>query len=411
MRLRKAIFIAPIVPALSGNGLAMRMGTFVEALSRIALVDVIVVPVAGGGMSTNSFLQELGVRLHAISVTGRNETHFLLLSQISDERMRLEAFQAYGKPSLASFLSPPVLARISQIIEACKPDFVHIGRSYLGPCVAVIPERTVATLDLDEDDRTSFASQACLARNSRRLALAGWLEQEGLACDAVVSRFGPRFQHMFVASRREALLLARRHPQLTFEPLENAVEIPRCAARRDDGATLLFLGSLSYPPNAEGILSFSQEVLPRLRAIGGRACRLLIAGGQPPITVAALERHPRISVLGQVSDVAELYRRSTLALAPLRAGGGTRIKLLEAAAHGVASVSTPIAAEGLSWPAGAGGWIAATSGQFAEACREALACPAERNRRAARMLDWVRRHHVRKIIVARISQSLVSLQK
>ena len=127
--------------------------------------------------------------------------------------------------------------------------------------------------------------------------------------------------------------------------------------------------------------------------------------------MAALERHPRISVLGRVSDVAELYRRSTLALAPLRAGGGTRIKLLEAAAHGVASVSTPIAAEGLSWPAAAGGWIAATSGQFAEACREALACPAERNRRAARMLDWVRRHHARKILVGQNFPILGKLTK
>jgi glycosyltransferase involved in cell wall biosynthesis len=387
------------------------MGMFVEALSRIALVDVIVVPVAGGRATTNLFLQELGVRLHAISVTGCNETHFFLLSQISDERMRLEAFRAYGKPTLASFLSPPVLARISQIIEACKPDLVHIGRSYLAPCVAVIPERTVVTLDLDEDDRTSFESQAGLARKSRKVALANWLEQEGQACDALVSRFGPRFQHVFVASRREALLLARRHPQLAFEPMENAVEIPRCAARRDDGSTLLFLGSLSYPPNAEGILWFSREVLPRLRAIGGRACRLLIAGGQPPVSVADLQRHPRISVLGRVPDVAELYRRSTLALAPLRAGGGTRIKLLEAAAHGVASVSTPIAAEGLCWPAGAGGWIAETSGQVAEACREALGRPAERNRRAARMLDWVRRRHARKILVARISQSLDKLAK
>ena len=91
----------------------------------------------------------------------------------------------------------------------------------------------------------------------------------------------------------------------------------------------------------------------------------------------------------------------------MRAGGGTRIKLLEAAARGVASVSTPVGAEGIAWPAETGGWIAAAPGPFAEACSEALMHPAERNRRAKLGLDWVRRHHAREKIVTRISRALM----
>ncbi|MDQ0392015.1 glycosyltransferase [Labrys monachus] len=322
--------------------------------------------------------------------------------------MRLEAFRAYGRPSLASFLSAPVLAQIAGLIEACAPDLVHIGRSYMAPCLDAVPPGTAATLDLDEDDRAAFSSLArlALARDGAGRMRADWLEQEGRACDALVARFGPRFRRVFVASRQEARLLGRRHPGLACEPMANAVEIPPRAAARDDGATLMFLGSLSYAPNAEGILWFCRTVLPRLRAAGGGACRLLIAGPQPPQAVSALGRHPRISVLGRVGDVSALYRRSTLALAPLQAGGGTRIKLLEAAAHGVASISTPTGAEGLGWPAGTGGWIAAAPNHFAEACRDALAQPAERQRRAALGLDWVRRHHARENLVIRISRSL-----
>jgi len=409
MNLRKAVFISPILPACSGNGLAMRMGMFVDALSRIAQVDVILAPVAGGPTLPSQFLHNLGVRLHVVPVTGRNETHFSLLSQIPNEHVRLEAFRAYGKPSRTSFLSLSVLSDIAQIVKACAPELVHIGRSYMAPCVDDIPETAAATLDLDEDDLTSFISQSRLARNHGKAVRAGWLEQEGRACDVLVSRFGPRFQRIFVASRREALLLGQRHPQLICDVVENAVEIPAYVARRDDGATLMFLGSLSYEPNAEGILWFCREVLPRLRARSGRACRLLIAGAQPPQAVRVLERHPRISVLGQVPDVFELYRRSTIALAPIRAGGGTCIKVLEAAAHGVASVATPIAFEGLRWPAGTGGWIASTSSQFAEACHQALACPAERNRRARHALQQVRRHHARKILVERICRSSMTL--
>ena len=409
MNLRNAAFISPILPACSGNGLAMRMGMFVEALSRIAQVDVIVVPVAGGTTLPSQFLHNLAARVHVVPVTGRNETHFSLLSQIPDECVRLDAFRTYGKPSLTSFLSLPVLSDIAQILKACAPDLVHIGRSYMAPCVDHIPEHAAATLDLDEDDLTSFMSQSRLARNRGAAVRAGWLGQEGLACDALLSHYGSRFQRVFVSSPREALLLGQRHPQLVCDVVENAVEIPPCVARHDDGATLMFLGSLSYEPNAEGILWFCREVLPRLRARSSGACRLLIAGAQPPQAVRALERLPHISVLGQVPTVFELYRRSTIALAPMRAGGGTRIKVLEAAAHGVASVATPIAFEGLRWPAGAGGWIASTSAQFAEACRQALACPGERNRRASNALQQVKRHHARKKLLERICQSTISL--
>ena len=407
----RAVFVTPIAPARAGNGLAMRMGLFLEALCRISEVDVILVPAAGGAISPEAsrFLQELGVRLHRISIAGASDTHFSLLTRIPDSRARLEAFRAYGKPSLASPLSAPVLASIEKVIRSCAPRIAHVGRSYLAASVAALPAGVVATLDLDEDDLTSFASQALLARKKGNAIAADWLEQEGLACDAMISRFGARFQRMFVASSREAWLLAKRHAAFQFERMENAVEIPPRIVRRDDGATLLFVGSLGYKPNAEGVLWFAEEVLPRLRAMRGGAVRLLIAGAQPPATVSALARHPCVFVLGRVPDVLPHYQHATLALAPLRAGGGTRIKLLEAAAHRVASVYTPAAAEGIGWPKGAGGWSGSTASQFAAACHEGVSQAAERDRRAKLAREWLLRHHARSRLVTRISRAFLSL--
>jgi glycosyltransferase involved in cell wall biosynthesis len=411
MALPRAVFVAPIAPAREGNGLAMRMGLFLEALCRISEVDVILAPVAGSAISPEAsrFLHELGVRLHRISITGAVDTHFSLLTRLPDSRARLEAFRAYGKPSLASALSSPVLGSIEQIIRSCAPQIVHVGRSYLAASVAALPPKAIATLDLDEDDLTSFASQAALARKKGNAIAADWLEQEGLACDAMVSRFGARFQRMFVASAREALLLAKRHGAFHFVRMENAVEIPPRVVRRDDGATLLFVGSLGYEPNAEGVLWVAQEALPRLRAVRGGAVRLLIAGAQPPRAVSALARHPGVFVLGRAPDVLPLYQRATLALAPLRAGGGTRIKLLEAAAHRVASVYSPAAAEGIGWPKGAGGWSASSAREFAAACHEGLSQGAERARRVKLAQEWLLRHHARSRLVTRISHAFQSL--
>ena len=414
MKLQRAVIIAPILPAETGNGLAMRMGMFAEAIRRFATLDLVLVPVAGGPISPSPYLGRLGVNLHVVPVAGRGETHFQFLSRLTDAGKRLAAFKAYGKPSLTSYLSAPVLDEIRRIVAACKPDLVHIGRSYLAPCLSVLPDRIACTLDLDEDDLTSFLSQAHTARRDGDIHKAEWLEQEGRACDSLIRRLAPSFKLIFVASDREAILLRQRHAHLHPILAENGVGIPRYNQRLDDGETLLFAGALSYAPNAEGITWFARTVLPRLRSRNGAPCRVLIAGAQPPGAIRAVHCRSRIHFLGHVPDLGALYRRSALALAPLHAGGGTRIKLLEAASYGVASVSTSLASQGIGWPEGLSGWTADSAGEFASACHEALSHAPERQLRGTRSRSWVRRHHNRALLSARIArivqQSLIKTE-
>jgi polysaccharide biosynthesis protein PslH len=399
---RRAVFISPITPALTGNGLAMRMGQFLQALSRIAAVDVIIVPVAGDPLATDPLPVGAGIRVHRIDIAGRTDAHFSLLSRLADYGARLEAFRTYGKPSLSRGLSPPVSAEIARLIDTIRPDIVHIGRSYLLPLVERLSEGLAMTLDLDEDDRVSYATQARLARRYGQADHADWLEQEGLACDALIARFARRFRCAYVANPSDRRRLAGRHPELVCAVAENSVVIPGAAAKRDDGETLLFVGTLSYAPNEEGLVWLSREVLPRLRV----PYRLVVAGAGASAALTCLARRPRVHFLGQAPDLARLYRRATLALAPLRAGGGTRIKLIEAAAHGIASVSTPFAAAGIDWGAEAGGWRAASPADYAQACRSGLKDAGERAFRAAAGFEWVKRHCSRDRLVARLAQSL-----
>jgi glycosyltransferase involved in cell wall biosynthesis len=98
--------------------------------------------------------------------------------------------------------------------------------------------------------------------------------------------------------------------------------------------------------------------------------RLLIAGADPPQELLAKRLGGRITYLGYVDRLADLYANAMLAIAPMHAGGGTRIKVLEAAAHAVPVVSTSAAANGITeiFPAGVG--IAPTHHHFAAICRE-----------------------------------------
>jgi polysaccharide biosynthesis protein PslH len=401
----RVLFIAPTLPALTGNGLAMRMGVFAEALARWADVDLAVVPVAGGGVENTPFLQSLDLRLTRVSWDRRPDTHYTLLSRVASPAARLQTFRAYGKPSIASALTARVAENIRDLAGERRYDLVHIGRSYMMPLARFLPETTPVTLDLDEDDRASFASRAAVARRSGDCFLADWLDQEGHACDGLIAAMAGRLQRAFAASVRECENLARRHPELRFETVPNAVKIPRHAPRIEDGRNILFVGSLGYEPNADSILWFARTIMPRLRTGFGH-CRLTIAGANAPSAVRALARHPDIRVLGFVDDLTEVYRRASLLIAPMQAGGGTRIKVLEAAAFGVATVASPQAAAGLFTPRQPWGWICRRPSDFAAACADALSDPRERDRRGKLGYRAVTRQYSRDAVVPRLAALL-----
>jgi glycosyltransferase involved in cell wall biosynthesis len=109
--------------------------------------------------------------------------------------------------------------------------------------------------------------------------------------------------------------------------------------------TLLFFGAIDYYPNTDAMLFFVQDVLPLLVARYPHL-RLCIVGRKPPEKILAL-RSANVEVTGVVDDVRPWLDRADAVIVPLRIGGGTRLKILEAMAMGKAVVSTSLGAEGL----------------------------------------------------------------
>src|SRR5262249_2536896 len=97
------LFVSPAVPAAGGNGLAMRLGLFLEALVRVGDVQLVVLPVSGPPVAS-ALCERLGVQPHFVPVSGRADTHFSLLAGLRDDRERLAAFADYGRPSLTAGL-------------------------------------------------------------------------------------------------------------------------------------------------------------------------------------------------------------------------------------------------------------------------------------------------------------------
>jgi glycosyltransferase involved in cell wall biosynthesis len=152
---------------------------------------------------------------------------------------------------------------------------------------------------------------------------------------------------------------------------------------------IVFLGSMDWLPNIDGVRYFCSEILPLIRRRLAR-CSLTIAGRMPPLEIRALaEEDPFIRVTGTVDDIRPYLWGSVVSVVPLRIGGGTRLKIYESMAAGVPVVSTSVGAEGLVFNNGSNILIADDPGAFAEACIELLQDAPRRRALAAAARDMV----------------------
>ena len=132
---------------------------------------------------------------------------------------------------------------------------------------------------------------------------------------------------------------------------------------------MLFLGTLSYFPNEDAALWIVQEVVPELRKQLRGSFRVVIAGRNASSRlVGELHRVAEVIYLGPVEDVGALYAQADTALIAVRCGGGTKVKLLEAAAHRSAIVATAHSVCGLPFVQGEELLCASDPAGFATQC-------------------------------------------
>lgn len=168
-----------------------------------------------------------------------------------------------------------------------------------------------------------------------------------------------------VTSAHDEATIRRAFPEVRTAVVPNAVDTEYFTpiATRKDPATILFFGTLSYYPNLDGLLFFLRDVMPAVRRLRPEA-RLKIVGMGPP---EALRRFaaPDVTFTGWVDDLRPHLASASAIVAPLRIGGGTRLKILEAMAMALPVVSTTLGAEGLAVRHGRELLLADTADSFA----------------------------------------------
>jgi glycosyltransferase involved in cell wall biosynthesis len=162
-----------------------------------------------------------------------------------------------------------------------------------------------------------------------------------------------RFDTIFAVSEtdRRALIEIGGRPEhvrvLPNLPDAALLDLPSLSPTETE-AMIFYLGTLSWPPNLEGLAYFLRSVFPLVRARAPET-RFVIAGsGDPPSWLERLARSGvGVEFLGPIDDPEPLYRKARVLVETTRSGGGTKLKILNALARGLPVVATPEAIEGL----------------------------------------------------------------
>jgi polysaccharide biosynthesis protein PslH len=272
---------------------------------------------------------------------------------------------------------PTMQQTLSRILQDRRFDIVNMEFPYLGhshlrqaPPSQSPPLLIVDSHEIAYDLARQFVRTGSLGR--RLYAEVNWrkLRREELAtyrdADGV----------LLCSTADEQRLLAQA-PGLRTAVIPNAADVdyfqPRSTDPRPDARTVVYFGLLSTVPNVDGVTHFLQDIWPQIVDEHPQA-RCKIIGSRPPPSLLALAG-PHIEFTGFVPDLRPHLAAAAAVVVPLRLGGGTRLKIVEAMAMGKAVVSTRLGAEGIEAVPGRDILIEDHPAAFANAVKRLLAQP------------------------------------
>lgn len=409
----KLLFVVPAMPSPTEHGTGMRGALFLEAFATDFDVSLLVVPVTGWMPSDTAreFVSTRTVATRVLPLAGHGDRAFDLITRMADPAERHAALMAYPKPQLLRFATPELLQEAADAFPGARFDVVHVMRLYLAPFAARFFEPRVRpgllALDLDDDEPSVHE------RLSRLYALWGFASVAAVeAAEAAKYRALeidclPRFDRLSVCSRLDQEKIATRHRLESVQVVPNAVRMRPMPAARPAASgrrTILFIGGMGYAPNEDAALFLCRGVLPLIRARGGSDVDVVLVGSHPTPAVQALAQMGGVFVTGAVPDPLPYYAAADIAVVPIRAAGGTRIKLLEAFACGTPVVSTTMGAEGIDADSGEHLLLADDAPSFAAACLTLLRDPGAAREMARRARDLVSRLYAFDLVAARIRE-------
>lgn len=301
-------------------------------------------------------------------------------------RLRLTIGLLRGRPMWVTDYAPTrrSLRQLEQLISEWRPNILQLEYPLMAAYLRDVGQHVRVLTDHDPEHEA--ADQRALgASGLSRLVLSldarAWRRQ--------LSRAAAHVHAIVAFTEEDRQSLRSIAPQARIEVIPLTVPLPAEALDPvGHGMTLLFIGNFAHPPNRDAAIWLGRDILPLIRR-RIPSVRLELVGDDPAGELQRLFVHdPAIVVSGWVPDVHDLLDRSAVIVAPIRFGGGMRVKVMEALAAGKAVVTTPLGAAGLSAATTRQLLLAQDAREVADATVRLLEDPALRRDLGRRARAW-----------------------
>jgi glycosyltransferase involved in cell wall biosynthesis len=356
-----ALLLAPETPYPLAGGGALRTASLLHYLARGYDVDLIVFRQPAAPDPARDLPEGLVRRVAVIDLPANGRS---IAARAARNAVRL----ARRVPPLVDRFSG-FEAQIAGALGGTRYDIGVIEHFWCAPYQELLT-RVCASTVLDLHNIESVLHQRYAAVDNAPAAFAHRVF--GQAALRLERAWLPRFSQVLAVSESDALLARAIAPKARVLVYPNSVPLVPVPSPGDNNA-IVFSGNMEYPPNTSAVRFFRVRVWPLLRARWpGLVWRVL--GKNPAAVAAYTSGDPQIELLGEIDDAVVELARARVAVVPLLAGSGTRLKILEAWAAGVPVVSTTLGAEGLPVRDGEHLLIADDAQSFAAAVSRLLAC-------------------------------------
>jgi glycosyltransferase involved in cell wall biosynthesis len=341
------LYLTPVVPAVTGNGLAMRAGMVLRSLAANYTVSV------------------LAVRLYPPFQNALPEP-------LAGFCRRVEILSAPQRQSPWTFWKKDPFRQACDRLRGIEFDTIHVFRLAMLRFAAALPPRTARRRHLDLDDvesltRARISSLCRLNGDELRAAFEADAAARSRSRELQVCR---EFDRVYVCSEEDRRRLLESGPRAEIAVLPNAVCVPKEVPPRGAGGTFsfLFTGTLGYYPNEDAVRYLGEQIVPCIRRSARRPFHVRIVGTGADERIHAWARTAGLIVEGEVPDMAPFYAGCDAVVVPVRAGGGTRIKILEAWSYRRPVVTTAVGIEGLAARPNEHALVGDTPEEFAAHC-------------------------------------------
>jgi polysaccharide biosynthesis protein PslH len=383
------LVLTPYIPYPPSFGGSVRIYHLIRQLSRRHQVHLL------------SFREEVGAG-DPKGLEPFCRTVTLIPRRVGDKRLQ----------QMASLLSPrsfqwrfhysrPMQAALDRVVKEQSIDLILVefsqmaGFRFPAGVPVVLDEHNV---EFDLLERMAARESGTFRRLFNRIEAAKFRREELTAAKHAALTL--------VTSDRDGELLDSYCPGLKTAVITNGVDcdhFTRPAGPRN-ADTAVFVGATHYFPNEDGVLFFLCDIHEKIRE-ARPAFKFTVVGGNPPPSITS-HRSDSVEVTGFVKDVRPYMWTASLFVVPLRMGGGTRFKIVEAMAAGVPVVSTRLGAEGIPASDGRELLLADDPAHFAKAVDRVLSAPQLAESLSQAGLAFVRRHFDWSVIGDKLDEAL-----